>query len=272
MVKWRSACLMLKSMLSDAASTATAPCYRRGCACDEDGRSSCSCWAATALPVMRAHILQRASISWVEAPSPLRLTLNSPVALCSTSGVLAPVPVSAEGWTAEAEVLADSGMGAGAGARAAVASAPVKRILAIRSWILPQGGSQIVGGDQALRWTPTQQPLDMQGYPQKGIRPKAPSETSATTQLGLPSQSNLLLLLFLLLLLLYCNMKNWTLKPKDQEGVEPLGALFSLMRACSITRIPLFIGGPGSVHPPQLHLFLSWQATLHAFQGYYSNF
>jgi hypothetical protein len=41
-----------------------------------------------------------------------------------------------------------------------VASASADRVLAMRSWILPQGGRQTVGGNQARRWTLTQQPLD----------------------------------------------------------------------------------------------------------------
>jgi hypothetical protein len=41
---------MLKSMLSATAGTAAAPCCRCGCACNEDGRASCSCWAAGFAP------------------------------------------------------------------------------------------------------------------------------------------------------------------------------------------------------------------------------
>jgi hypothetical protein len=39
----------------------------------------------------------------------------------------------------------------------------------------------------------------------------------------------------------------------------------------SVTREPLFIGGPGGVQSPQLHLFHSRQTALHAFQGYNCN-
>jgi hypothetical protein len=87
----------------------TTSCCWDGCACDEDGRVSCSCWAATVLPAMRARILQRASMSCAEAPSPSRLTSNIPEAVCSTSGVLGPVPVPAEGRMAEVDGLAGSG-------------------------------------------------------------------------------------------------------------------------------------------------------------------
>jgi hypothetical protein len=111
--KYRSACLMLKSMSPATVHVGVAPCCWGGCAWDEDGRSSCSCWAAAALPVMRARILCSASMSCVEALSPSRLTSNTPEAVCSTSGTLAPAPVPAEGWVAEAEGLAGSGAGGG---------------------------------------------------------------------------------------------------------------------------------------------------------------
>jgi hypothetical protein len=107
---------------------------------------------------MRACILRSASMSCVEALSPSRLTSNTPEAVCSTSGMLTPAPVSAEGWEAEAEELAGSGAGGGFVAWAAVASTPAECVLAIRSWILPLGGRQTVGGNWAQRWTPTQQP------------------------------------------------------------------------------------------------------------------
>jgi hypothetical protein len=60
------------------------------------------------LPAMRARILQRASMSCTEAPSPSRLTSNIPEAVCSTSGALGPAPVPAEGWMADADGLAGS--------------------------------------------------------------------------------------------------------------------------------------------------------------------
>jgi hypothetical protein len=88
---------MLKSMESGAVCGGTASCCWDGYACDEDGRVSCSCWAATVLPAMRARILRRASMSCAEAPSPSRLTSNIPEAVCSTSGALGPAPVPAEG-------------------------------------------------------------------------------------------------------------------------------------------------------------------------------
>jgi hypothetical protein len=91
----------------------TTSCCWDGCTCDEDGRVSCSCWAATVLPVMRARILQRALMSCAEAPSPSRLTSNIPDALCSTSGALSPALVPAEGWMAEADGLAGSGANRG---------------------------------------------------------------------------------------------------------------------------------------------------------------
>jgi hypothetical protein len=76
--------------------------------------------------------------------------------VCSTSGTLASAPVPAEGWTAKAEGLASSGTGGGVVAWVVVASAPADRVLAMRSWILPRGGRQTVGGNRARRWTPTQ--------------------------------------------------------------------------------------------------------------------
>jgi hypothetical protein len=154
------ACLMLKSKSPTTVRVGAAPCCWGGCAWDEDGRSSCCCWAAATLPAMRACILRSASMSCAEAPSPWRLTSNTPEAVCSTSGTLAPVPVPAEGWAAEAEGLAGSGARGGVVAWAAVASAPAERVLDIRSWILPRGECQTVGGNRAQRWTPTQQPPD----------------------------------------------------------------------------------------------------------------
>jgi hypothetical protein len=172
--KYRSTCLMLKSKSPATVRVGAALCCWGGCAWDEDGRSSCSCWAAAALPVMRARILRRASMSCAEAPSPLRLTSNTPEAVCSTSGTLAPAPVPAEGWAAEAEGLAGSGAGGGVVTWAAVASAPVERVLAIWSWILPRGGRRTVGGNQVRRWTLTQQPPDYSAPHPKGSRSKAP--------------------------------------------------------------------------------------------------
>jgi hypothetical protein len=46
-------------------------------------------------------------------PQPFEATSNTPKAVCSTSGTLGPVPVPAEGWTAEAEGLAGSGASGG---------------------------------------------------------------------------------------------------------------------------------------------------------------
>jgi hypothetical protein len=148
-----------------------------------NGRTSCSCWAATALPEMRARILRSASMSCAEAPRPSRLTLNTPEAVCSTSGILAPALDPAEGWTTEAEGLAGSGASGGVDAWAVVASPPADRVLAMRSWILPRGGRQTVGGIRARRWTPTQQPpesstLLRRGY---GRRPPRRWEESSIT-------------------------------------------------------------------------------------------
>jgi hypothetical protein len=75
--KYRSACLMLKSKSPATVCVGAAPCCWGSCAWDEDDRSSCSCWAVTALPVMRARILRSASMSCAEAPSPSRLTSNT---------------------------------------------------------------------------------------------------------------------------------------------------------------------------------------------------
>jgi hypothetical protein len=86
-----------------------------------------------ALSVMRARILRSASMSYVEAPSPSRLTSNTPEAVCSTSGALASTPVPAEGLAAEAEGLAASGARGGVVAWAVVASAHADRVLAMRS-------------------------------------------------------------------------------------------------------------------------------------------
>jgi hypothetical protein len=132
-VKYRSACLMLKSTSPATVRVGAAPCCWGDCAWDEDGRASCSCWAAMALPVMKACILRSVSMSCAEAPSPSRLTSNTPEAVCSTSGTLTPAPVPAEGRTAEAEGLAGSGAGGGVVAWAVVASAPADRVLAMRS-------------------------------------------------------------------------------------------------------------------------------------------
>jgi hypothetical protein len=140
--------------------------------------------------------------------------------------------------------VGDFGRGAGVGAGVAVASGPAERVLAIQSWILPRGGRQTIGGDRARRWTSTQQPPDMLGSPPKGTRPKAPSETNATTLSGPPSLASLLLPLLLPLTLLNCNTRNQTLRPKDQETSQAFGALFSLMCTRSVTRIPLFIRDP----------------------------
>jgi hypothetical protein len=52
-------------------------------------------------------------MSCAEAPSPSRLTSNTPEAVCSTSGTLGPAPVPAEGWMAEAEGLTGSGASGG---------------------------------------------------------------------------------------------------------------------------------------------------------------
>jgi hypothetical protein len=103
-----------------------------------------------------------------------RLTSNTPEAVCSTSGTLAPAPVPAEAWTAEG--LAGSGASDGVDAWAVVASAPADRVLAMWSWILPRGGHQTVGGNWARRWTATQQPPESSTPTPKGFRPKAPSE------------------------------------------------------------------------------------------------
>jgi hypothetical protein len=121
--------------------------------------------------------------------------------------MLAPAPVPAEGWAAEAEGLAGSGAGGGVVAWAAVASAPVERVLAIRSWILSRGGRQTVGGNRARRWTPTQQPPD--SPPSEGVTTEGPLGDEGNAQrLPLPSLSKpdyvttrLLLLLLLQLLL-----------------------------------------------------------------------
>jgi hypothetical protein len=92
-----SVCLMLKSTSPAVAHVGAAPCCWGGYAWDEDGRASCSCWAATALPVLRARILRNASMSCAEALSPSRLTSNTPEAVCSTSGTFASAPVPVEG-------------------------------------------------------------------------------------------------------------------------------------------------------------------------------
>jgi hypothetical protein len=70
--------------------------------------------------------------------------------------MLAPAMVPAEGWTAGTEGLAGFGAGGGVDAWGAVASVPADRVLAMRSWILPRGGRQTVGGNRARRWTLTQ--------------------------------------------------------------------------------------------------------------------
>jgi hypothetical protein len=79
--------------------------------------------------------------------------------VCSTSGILAPAPVPSKGWTAEAEGLVGSCARGGVDAWVIVASARADRVLAMRSWILPRGERQTVGGNRAQRWTPTQCPL-----------------------------------------------------------------------------------------------------------------
>jgi hypothetical protein len=84
-------------------------------------------------------------MSCAEAPSPSRLTSNTPEDVCSTSGTLASAPVPAEGWTAEAEGLVGSDARGGVVSEAVVASTPADRVLAMRSWILPRGGRQTVG-------------------------------------------------------------------------------------------------------------------------------
>jgi hypothetical protein len=88
---------MLKSASPAAACTGATPYCWCGCACDEDGRASYSCWAATALQVMRALILRSAYMSCAEAPSPSRLTSNTPEVVCLTSGAFASLPVPVEG-------------------------------------------------------------------------------------------------------------------------------------------------------------------------------
>jgi hypothetical protein len=158
--KYCSAYLMLKSTSSVVARVGVAPCCWCGCARDEDGRASCSCWATTALPVLRACILRSASMSCAEALSPSRLTSNTPEVVCSTSGTFAAEPVPARGWTAETEGLAGSDAGSGVVAWAVVALSPADCVLAMRSWILPRGGRQTIGGNRARRWTSTQQPPD----------------------------------------------------------------------------------------------------------------
>jgi hypothetical protein len=52
-------------------------------------------------------------MSCAEAPSLSRLTSNIPEAVCSTSGMLGPAPVPAEGWMVEAEGLVGSGASGG---------------------------------------------------------------------------------------------------------------------------------------------------------------
>jgi hypothetical protein len=137
---------------------------------------------------MRARILRRASMSCAEAPSPSRLTSNTPEVVCSTSGILAPAPVPAEGWTAGAEGLAGSGASGGVDACAVVASAPADRVLAMRSWILPRGGRQTVGVNPARRWTPTQQPPELPALLRRGYGRRPPRSRAklfpATTALA----------------------------------------------------------------------------------------
>jgi hypothetical protein len=159
---------MLKSTSPAIAHVGVVPCCWCGCAWDDDGRASCSCWAATALPVMRARIIHSASMSCAEALSPSRLTSNTPEVVFSTSGALASAPVPAEGWAVEVEGLAASGAGGGVGAWAVVAWAPAERVLAMLSWILPQDGPQTVGGNRARRWTSTQQPLKHVAHLRRG--------------------------------------------------------------------------------------------------------
>jgi hypothetical protein len=99
-------------MVSGAACSGATSCCWDGCAYDEDGRASCSCWAATVLPAMRVRILRRASMSCAEAPQPLEADLEHP-----RGGVLdlrsGPASVPAEGWMAEAEGLTGSGASGG---------------------------------------------------------------------------------------------------------------------------------------------------------------
>jgi hypothetical protein len=52
-------------------------------------------------------------MSCAEAPSPSRLTSNTPEVVCSTSGTLGPAPVPTEGWMAETEGLAGSELAEG---------------------------------------------------------------------------------------------------------------------------------------------------------------
>jgi hypothetical protein len=104
-----------------------------------------------------------------------------PEAVCSTTGTLAPAPVPAEGWSAEAEGLAGSGTGGGVVAWAAVDSAPTECVLAIRSWILPRGGRQTVGGNRARRWTPTQQPPDDSALLRRGHGRRPPRRRNGTS-------------------------------------------------------------------------------------------
>jgi hypothetical protein len=137
---------------------------------------------------MRARILHNASMSCAEVPSPSRLTSNTPEAVCSAFGTLAPAPVPAEGWTTEAEGLAGSGASGGVDTRAVVALAPADRVLAMRSWILPRGGRQTVGGNRARRRTPTQQPPECTALLRRGHGRRPPRRRTkcylATTTLA----------------------------------------------------------------------------------------
>jgi hypothetical protein len=69
---------MLKSTSPAAARVSALSGCWGGSAWNEDGRASYSCWAATDLPVMRTRNLRSASMSCAEAPSPSRLTSNTP--------------------------------------------------------------------------------------------------------------------------------------------------------------------------------------------------
>jgi hypothetical protein len=84
--------------------------------------------------------------------------------------------------------LAAPALEGGVDAWAVVASSPAERVLAMQSWILPRGGRQTVGGNQARRWTPTQQPPETRHSPPKGTRTKAPSETNGTRYNNLSSR------------------------------------------------------------------------------------
>jgi hypothetical protein len=117
--------------------------------------------------------------------------------VCSTSGTLGPAPVPAEGWMAKAEGLAGSGASGGVDAWSVVASAPADRVLTMRSWILPRGGRQTVGGNRARRWTPTQPPDDSSPLRREaaGGPPRKRTENLKTYCLHSPTDSTLQLFL-----------------------------------------------------------------------------